>query len=360
MRFKSEQVQSFAAEVLHALGTPGPISSRVAASLVKTDQLGYDTHGVGLLPLYARMISSGAIHPSAFPVTEKITDSISRIDGRLAYGQLTGHEATAVAIENAASHGISVSGIYNGSHLGRLGEWAEQASSRGMVFFAFTNTSGGARNVAPFGGHDRKLSTNPIAFGIPTFSALPFNIIVDFATSQVSGSVIREHNRTGVPLNDEWTTTDSGEGLSDARSFMDGLGALLPLGGLVTGHKGYGLSIVAELLGGLAGGLVVGQGDPEWFSNAALFMVIDPTRFLTIEQFEERITAVSEHLRDDKVRLPGEGSYQQQRESVARGICIPQYVLASLATLAGELGIEIPDFLSDHVTGEPDSEQKTW
>ena len=279
-----------------------------------------------------------------------------------AFGQLTGDAATSIAIENAGSHGISACGIRNGSHLGRLGEWAEQASSQGMVFLAFTNTGGGAKNVAPFGGYERKLSTNPVAFGIPTFSVLPFNIIVDFATSQISGSVIREHNRTSVPLNDEWTITDSGEAVADPQLFMQGMGALLPLGGRVTGHKGYGLSIVAELLGGLAGGLVVGQEEPDWFSNAAMFIVIDPTRFLPIEDFEERIAAIATQLRDDKVRLPGEGSHQQNRQSVARGPDIPDYVLTSLGRLAEELGIDVPGFISENINtaADRDSAQKTW
>ena len=231
-----------------------------------------------------------------------------------------------------------------------------------MVFLAFTNTGGGAKNVAPFGGHERKLSTNPIAFGVPTFSALQHNIIVDFATSQVSGSVIREHDRTGEPLDSEWTITNSGKAVSDARSFMEGMGALLPLGGRVTGHKGYGLAIIAELLGGLAGGVVIGQDDPEWFSNAAMFIVIDPTRFLSIGEFEERITAIAEHLRDDNVRLPGEGAHQQKRNSDQNGVNIPEYVLESLYTLAEDLNVEIPALLSQHLTRATDShdKQKTW
>ncbi len=362
MRFDYEQVHLFASELLRALGASPEAAFHVATSLVKADQIGYDTHGVGLLPLYSQMISSGAIVPSASPVAEKITDAICRVDGHLAFGQLTGEEATKTAIESADNHGISVCAIGNGSHLGRLGEWAEEASSRGMVFLAFTNTGGGAKNVAPFGSHERKLSTNPIAFGVPTFGALQHNIIVDFATSQVSGSVIREHDRTGAQLDSEWTITDSGKAVPGARSFMEGIGAMLPLGGRVTGHKGYGLAIIAELLGGLAGGVVVGQEDPEWFSNAAMFIVIDPTRFLSIGEIEEQITSIAEHLRDDNVRLPGEGAHDHKLSAEKSGVDILDYVLESLATLAVDLNVEIPAFLSHFRTRATDSndKHKTW
>lgn len=362
MRFQPEPLQSFAGDLLRALGTPAETSSTVAASLVHADLRGSGTHGVGILPLYAEMITANAINPSAKPTIKHLTDSLSSVDGQSAFGQLAGAKATATGIKAAGKHGVAVVGIRNGSHLGRLGEWAELATSEGMVFMAFSNTGGGAKNVAPFGGHKRKLSTNPVAFGIPTFDVLPFDIIVDFATSQVSGSVIREHYFNDIPLNGEWTTTASGKPLSDARSFMEGEGALLPLGGRVTGHKGYGLAVIAELLGGFVGGAVVGQQDPEWFSNAAMFILIDPTSFLTVNEIEDRVAAIAEHLRDDSVRLPGEGSHQCEITARKQGIEIPDHVKGSLVKMAIDLHVEVPNNFADTVSTSNDGNKslKTW
>ena len=362
MRFRPDILRSFATDLLSALGTPPDSSSKVASSLIQADLRGTGSHGVSILPLYAEMVADQAIDPLAEPAIERSAACIINVNGRLAFGQLTGEAATATGIETADKHGVAVVGIRNGAHLGRLGEWAEQATAKGMVFMAFANAGGGARNVAPFGGHERKLSTNPVAFGIPTFGALPFNVIADFATSQVSGAVIREHYRAGLPLNDEWTTTATGEPVATAEAFMDDEGALLPLGGRTTGHKGYGLSVIAELLGGYVGGMVVGQQDPEWFSNAAMFVLVDPTRFLSVEQIQERATAVAEHLRDETVRLPGEGAYQREIAAREQGLAIPDHVVASLGRLASDLNVEIPTEFTDGMSASSDGHKslKSW
>jgi len=362
MHFRPEFLRPFANDLLCALGTPPDSSSRVAASLIHADLRGNGSHGISILPLYAEMVAAEAIDPLAEPAIEGSAGCIINVNGNSAFGQLTGGVATTTGIETASQHGVAVVGIRNGAHLGRLGEWAEQATSKGMVFIAFANAGGGARNVAPFGGHERKLSTNPVAFGVPTFGALPFDVIVDFATSQVSGAVIREHYRAGLPLDDEWTTTASGTAVATAQAFMDGEGALLPLGGRTTGHKGYGLSVIAELLGGYVGGMVVGQQDPEWFSNAAMFILVDPTNFLTVEEIQERVTAVAEHLCDEKVRLPGEGAHQREITARAQGLEIPDHVVASLSRLATDLNVEIPTGFADGMSASPDSHEslKSW
>lgn len=342
MRFSPEVVRSFASDLLCALGASAETAAFVSASLSNADLRGSGTHGVALLPLYAEMVAAHAIDPTASPAVESHSPCIVSVDGRHAFGQLTGREATAAGISTAGQCGAAVVGIRRGSHLGRLGEWAEQATMAGMIFLAFANTGGGARNVAPFGGHERKLSTNPVAFGVPTFDALAYDVIVDFATSQVSGAVIRECYRADVPLDDEWTTSRSGASLAVAQAFMDGEGALLPLGGRATGHKGYGLAVVAELLGGVVGGLVIGQQDPDWFSNAAMFIVVDPTSFLDVNELEERVTAVAEHLRDDQVRLPGEGAHHREITARQTGIELPDHVVASLRRLAIDLHVAPP------------------
>ena len=216
MHLRPEFLRPCASDLLCARGTPPDRSSRVAASLIHADLRGNGGHGISILPLYAEMVTAEAIDPLAEPAIEGSAGCIINVNGNSAFGQLTGEVATTTGIETASQHGVAVVGIRNGAHLGRLGEWAEQATSQGMVFIAFANAGGGARNVAPFGGHERKLSTNPVAFGVPTFGALPFNVIVDFATSQVSGAVIREHYRAGLPLDDEWTTTATGEAVATA------------------------------------------------------------------------------------------------------------------------------------------------
>lgn len=362
MRIRSESLQSVAADLLAALGTSSQTASAVASSVTLADLRGRSTHGVAMLPLYAEMIAAKAIDPSAQPAIEHVASCMISVDGRSAFGQATGRIATATGIDTASKRGVAVIGLRNGSHLGRLGEWAEQAAAEGFVFMAFCNAGGGAKNVAPFGSHERKLSTNPIAFGIPTFDALPFDVIADFATSQVSGAVIGEHFRAGTALDDEWTITASGQPLATAEAFMEGQGALLPLGGRVTGHKGYALAVIAELLSGIAGGTVVGEQEPEWFSNGGMWLLIDPTNFLSIKEIESRVASVAEHLRGDGVRLPGEGSYQREITAREQGLEIPGHVLASISGLAKKLDIDMPTDMAEAAATSCDAKNnlKTW
>lgn len=361
MPMEADLIRNFAADMLRALGAPADSAARVAASLAAADQLGCHTHGTGLLPLYAKMIAAGALDPLAQPSVDSFAGSLAKVDGHDGFGQLSGALAVRIGIEQAQDSGIAAVGIRNGGHLGRLGEWAQMAASGEMVFLAFCNSGGGARNVAPFGGYERRLSTNPIAFGIPAFGAVPHDIIADFATSQVSGSVIREHFITGKPLDPEWATAANGEPLTDARDFIEGDGALLPLGGRVSGHKGYALAIIAEILGGIAGGLMAGEHDPEWFSNAALFLFVDPLKFLSREDLFRRIGGLAAYLHDAGARLPGAGAQRKQANMPGDGIMLPVHVCSALKQLAGELRLEVPAVLAE-ITNAADlpGAARTW
>jgi len=361
MPMAAELIQTFATDVLRALGAPADTTACVAASLAGADRMGCHTHGTGLLPLYAKMIAAGALDPLAQPSVDFCSASLARVDGHDSFGQLTGALAVDIGIKHARDSGIAAVGICNGAHLGRLGEWAQMAVAGEMLFLAFCNTGGGARNVAPFGSHKRRLSTNPIAFGIPAFGAVSHDIIVDFATSQVAGAVIWEHFITDRPLDPEWATTASGDPAIDARDFIEGDAALLPLGGRVSGHKGYALAIIAEILGGIAGGMMAGEHDPEWFSNAALFLLIDPLKFLPRDDLSRRIGGLAAYLHDAGARLPGAGTYRKEEEMPEDGIRLPPHVCSALRQLADELHLELPAELAEITNAVGGSgPSKTW
>ena len=364
MRFDPATLRSFSVDLLAGLGATEEIAGRVSDSLVRADVRGYGTHGVGIIPLYAGMVEDGALDPTATPTTERGAGATVRVDGATGFGHLAAREATAEGVAVAAEYGVSVVGLRDASHIGPVGEFAERAAAEGTLFLAFTNTAGGATNTAAFGGSARKLSTNPVAFGVPTFDALAFDIVADFATSQVSGSVIREHHRTGDPLDDEWTTTEDGDPVDSPDAFMQGEGALLTLGGRTTGHKGYALSLVAELLGGLVGrNPVVGESDPEWLANGAAFVCIDPTAFLSVAAIEERIGHLADHLHEeDGVRLPGEGAHRRAQANRERGVAVPEHDLVPLGELAADLGVTPPEAIRVALedAADVDDDVQTW
>ena len=143
-----------------------------------------------------------------------------------------------------------------------------------------------------------------------------------------------------------------------------GEGALLPLGGHTTGHKGYALSVVAELLGGLVGGNpVVGEADPEWLANGGAFVLVDPTAFLSVADIETRIEHLAAHLRrEDGVRLPGEGAHRRAQDNRERGVAVPEHDLVPLAETAASVGVTPPAPIREALADadDVDDDVQTW
>lgn len=199
-------------------------------------------------------------------------------------------------LELLSAAGISSVVVEDGAHLGRLGEWAELACESGAAMLAFTNTSGGALNVAGPGRAERVLSTNPVAIGIPSLGGLDHHVVVDFATCQVSGSRIRETINAGEAIDPDWICASDDAPSDLAEAFLGGYAALQPLGGNTSGHKGFGLMVAAELLAALAGSAIAGERENPGFSNAALFCFIEVDRFVNREQWGARLRAFRDYL----------------------------------------------------------------
>ncbi|MEA5386848.1 Ldh family oxidoreductase [Haloarculaceae archaeon H-GB11] len=213
------------------------------------------------------------------------------------------------------------------------------------------------RRRAP-GSSERRLSTNPIAFGIPTYGALDFPIVLDMATCQVANGKVRERRKQGHSLPEGWVVDDEGQPVRDPAAFAAGTGALQPLGGQVSGYKGFGLALVAELLAGIVGDTtVIGQGDPERWSNAAAFVFVDPLRFTTKDGLRASVSALARHVEategseafgpghaatGDDALLPGQPEWETAQRRRRNGIPIPPEVAASLRDHADEVGVDVP------------------
>jgi uncharacterized oxidoreductase len=191
---------------------------------------------------------------------------------------------------------------------------------------------------------------------VPTFDALPFPVVLDVATSQVANGKIRERKAEAEPIPEEWTITESGEPVTDPEAYFEGVGALLPLGGTSSGYKGFGFGAVAELLAGTIGDwFVAGQRRIDKPDSSAALVGIDPLRFSSREDVEERITAFADRVRSaekspeiplgagatpEAGRLPGEPEHDASIDRRERGIPIPDRVVADLVALAGDYGCE--------------------
>ncbi|WP_436926670.1 Ldh family oxidoreductase [Halosimplex amylolyticum] len=352
---EAEHLESFSRRALESYGTPPETADIVASSLVDAELVGHSSHGVVRIPYYADDFRSGTIDPTAEPTVES-AGSFHQVVGGAAMGQLTGQLAVDLLVETADELGVAVVGIRDSGHLGRIGEWAERVTGEGLLFSSWVNLQGGSQRIAPPETADRRLGTNPTTFGVPTFDALPFDLIYDGATSQVAHGKIIERDGSGERLPDAWTITDSGDPVAHAADFEDGEGALLPLGGRATGYKGFGLATMAELFASIVGdGPVSTEERQDWNGNGAAFIAVDPTVFSTREALTERVARLAAHLRsaepirdDREVLLPGEPEYRARHERREEGIPIEQPVADQLSELAAERDIEahLPDPLA--------------
>ncbi len=353
-----DELERFATQLLMQSGAPEAIASEVAESLVLSDVRGHNSHGTRRIPTYLsyaleKRENAYAIDASARSTVDVEGPTHAVIDGQNAYGQVIGREAVDLSVEKADENGVAMVGIRDATHLGRIGEWSERAAEAGMLFAAYVYNHG--RTVAPPGSAQQRYSTNPISYGVPTFDALEFPIMLDIATSQVAHGKTGEFASQGDPLPESWTVDDDGGVVTDSAAFRSGQGALLPLGGMGSGYKGFGLAMIAELFGGIAGDTPV-HGETSFDRGcAAMFVTADPTLFTTRETVEARVTALREYIADtefspdiptspvaygDEALLPGEPEHLTEQDRRANGIPLPERDVEDLCALAVEYGIE--------------------
>mgnify|MGYP000636899449 CR=1 FL=1 len=354
-RIEQDALVDFVATLIDELGSDSDEATKVASSLVAADARGHHSHGVRALPAkYYPEIQDDKIRPAATPTRLETGAFSGRVEGNRGFGQFAGRHATDLAVETAAEHGIGVVGVDGVSHIGRIGEWVERAVAHDMLFAAFV-CNPGSQYVAPAGSAQPRLSTNPIAFGVPTYDALPFPLVLDIATSQVAHGKVREYAASDDTVPSNWLVTDDGTSLRDAGAFIDGDdGAILPLGGFTTGHKGFGLSVMMELFASILSDGTISGADGDTWGNTAVFVVIDPTLHTTQDGVEERVETFTTYLRDtdysapvspgdaasgDRGLLPGEAEHRALRDTREHGVDIVDVDAALLRELAAELDL---------------------
>ena len=238
----AEKLTDLVAAIMQGGGCNPGEARTVARRLVDSNLVGHDSHGVLRVGKYLEWVNEGWLRPNTDPTIVFDSEALAIVDGNRGFGQVIGEFATRLGIAKAARSGIAMVGLRNCGHLGRLGDWAEMAAAEGQVSLHFLNTSG-AQRVAPFGGSDRRLSTNPLAIGVPGVDGPP--IILDITTSTVAEGKLMVALNKGEQVPAGWIVDKHGKPTTSPRDFYDG-GALLTIGE----HKGSGLSILTDVLAG--------------------------------------------------------------------------------------------------------------
>lgn len=348
MQVDQDKLVRAAILVFKAAGSSSDEAGKVAARLVDANLAGHDSHGVIRIPQYVDAVKSGSLRPNQVAHVVNDIGAVTVLDGRFGYGQIVGEQAIDAAIAKASMHGIGMATLRNAGHLGRIGDWAQRAADAGMVSLNFVNVTGHQLIVAPHGGAEARGSTNPIAIGVPIEGKEP--IILDFATSAVAEGKVRVARNKGVSLLPDCLLNAAGEATTNPEDLYDDpSGALLPFGAAVTGHKGGGLWLMADLLaGGLsAGGCSRPPSTPPKLCSNMLSIVIDPATATDQSTFLAEIKRYADFIKSARPRdpsmpvmVPGEPEQKTRAERLARGIVVDPETWTQIVEAGGAVGIE--------------------
>ena len=347
----SDKLQSFVRDTFIKAGCSEKEGARLGESLVGANLAGHDSHGVVRVPRYLQWLADGDF--VADRTVESIIDlpSLAVVDGHYGFGQSTGQQAVDIGIKKAKESGVAVVALRNTGHVGRIGEWAEQAAAQNIVSTHYVNAPASLL-VAPFGSIDRRYSTAPYSVGIPRPGKEP--IILDFATSVVAEGKVLVASQGGKALPDHSLISGEGEIGGDPhflygdyepsapRNYREGKGAIRAMGD----HKGSGLAFMVEILGGSLTGTGAPQEGRRW-SNGMLSMYIDPDKIDPEGFFPSDVERYVKFFKEARpiepggeVLHPGEPELRARKERLSNGIPISEETWTAICNAARKVGID--------------------
>jgi L-lactate dehydrogenase len=324
---------------------PADRAGDVAAILVEGDLLGHVTHGLALLPTYLREIETGSMQVDGDPVLLADQGAALTWDGRRLPGPWLVLRAFEIAAERARTYGTGTVVIRRSHHIACLAAYLKRATDTGLVMLLLSSGPSTA-SVAPYGGTRGVFSPNPIAVGYPTGSSA---VLIDVSTSVTSNNLASRLVAEGRRLPHPWMLDEGGQPSDDpAVLFPPHQGTILPLGGLDSGHKGYGLALMVEAMtSGLAGH---GRADPKEGLGASVFLqVLNPDAFAGLTAFQRQTEWVANACLQspprpgiDRVRLPGQSGLARREQQLQEGVAV-WAALTALQPWASKFGIQLPE-----------------
>ena len=352
-RIQPLQLERFAGDLCRSAGANEQEAKTVAGHLVEANLAGHDSHGVMRIVQYIEEIHAGKIKPGKNIICLEDWENGAVIDAAGAFGQVACCEAMQKAIEKAAQATLAAVTIRNCNHSGRLGAYVEMAAAAGMIGLVTANGGGAGQWVAPFGGRERRLSTNPIAFAAP--SEGPFPVVLDISTSVAPEGKVRDHLQRGKPVSDGWLLDAKGQATNDPNAlYADPPGTILPLGGSA-GHKGFGLAMMVDVLSGaLSAAGCPRAGEFESMHGSGLFMLaIAINRFGPRSEFVAQVAGMIDYFQSsqpakdfERVIVPGQFEYEKRKKHQQHGIEIPTQVWKELCEVSAQFNVEEPEVKS--------------
>lgn len=337
-----DRLETIVCRLLEGAGASAEEATIIARHSVGANLVGHDSHGVIQIPVYIDRVKVGHIVPGAPFEIERETPSTTVINGNWGFGYVVSERAMEITIEKARKNGVAATTVYQQSHVGRVADYPLMAAKAGMIAMMTADSGRSPKAVAPFGGREPRLGTNPISIAMPSNLEGPF--VLDMATSAAAAGKLKlaQQRGTSIPLG--WVVDKDGKPATDPNVLKAG-GALQPLGG-AEGFKGYGLSAMVEILSGILPGLGFGV-EPTGKHNDGCFMaVFNVDAFRPLETFKQEVTEFAEYLKAtppaegfDEVFYPGELEYNREKKHRAEGISVEDKTWGQLKDLAAEFGM---------------------
>jgi hydroxycarboxylate dehydrogenase B len=348
---KAGALADFVRDIFIKAGCSEGEGERIGRYLVGANLAGHDSHGVARVPRYLQYKRDGAVFADRKVEIKTETPVLAVVDGRHGFGQTVAPQAVQIGIDKCKAMGLSMVALRNAGHIGRVGDWAEMAAAAGLVSVHFVNASGSVL-VAPFGGTQRRMSTAPFCAGVPRPGQTP--IVLDFATSVVAEGKALVASQGGKKLPDNALIALDGKMSTDPRLLYGdytptgprnhtvGTGAIRAFGE----HKGSGLALMCELLGGaLTGTGATGEG--QRFGNGMLSIYIDPAVVDPEQLFPADVARYIAYFKSAKpavaggeVLTPGEPEERMRRQRLAEGVPLPEDTWASIINAARQTGLD--------------------
>ncbi len=344
-RLDRDTLLDFSERLLETGGMPADDAKLVAALLVKADLRGYPGHGVTRIPSYLSWIKDGTINVHKTFAIQREGKITAVIEGNHTIGQVAATAAMNLAIKKAREHGAGIVCLRHASHTGRLADYMEMATEAGLIGMGAISVGSGTTTL--YGGRERVIGTNPIAFGIPARHGQP--ILLDFATAAMSMGEIQKRVARKETVPEGVMLDGHGKPTTDFKTFRGPpRGVFLPFGG----YKGSGIALITEILGGILTGNGLGS---DWWTrgghgvNGVFLQAIAVDEFQPLEEFFAKVDQLVALVKSkkpapghDEIFLPGEKARRTEAKQLKEGIEIDSATWSQLEQLATELGVELP------------------
>lgn len=343
LNVKKETVHNFVQAVFEKMDLNEEDASQAAEVVVQSDYSGVQSHGLARLEMYVRRLKQNMVNRNPNIKQTNSSENLILLDGDNGSGLVVGPKAIDMCIEQAKKHGISAVAINNSNHFGVGNYYGWKFAEADLIGICMTNTT---TCVAPFGGKDVLLGSNPITIGVPAGEHYP--VVLDMATCVVAYGQIQEAKNKGEKIPLGWALDKDGNPTEDPTAAL--LGSILP----IATHKGYGLGFMVDVFSAILSkaafgneiGSLAEMDNPKEERIGHFMLAIDISKFQPIEDFKKRIDEYIDMIKNsakldgvNEIFAPGEIEFLKSKEREEKGIPIPEEMKAPLLNLARELDL---------------------